>query len=707
MARSNSEGAIWHHVRSGYFGEDVGIMVKPFVSKEISWLHFNERVLQEAADPSVPLMERLKFLAIFSSNMDEFFRVRVATLHRLLKIRNKAIEVIGQDPQQILDEIQKIVLRQTAWFEDMYQQILKQLADDEIYLLRETELNQEQRKFALDYFQKKVRPFLVPLMLTSKTAPLMKDSPIYLAVSLVRRDSGEPDHALIQIPADKTARFLILPRTGKRVDIILLEDIIRLGLEEIFFYFDYVSFNAYVVKMTRDSELDMDDERFKTFPQKVQDGLAKRKSGKPVRFVYDREMPKTFLRHLRKLFAITRASSCIPGGRYHNFKDFINFPHIDRPGYYYEDNFHPAAHPDIKPGKSILDHIGAGDLLFYFPYHSFEHFIDLLRESAIDPRVTTIRMTVYRLARDSQIANVLVNAAQNGKKVFVVVELQARFDEEANLFWSERLREEGVEVVHGLPSLKVHSKLCLITRHEGDKKVRYGCVGTGNFHEGTAKLYTDHLLMTADQRITAEVHKVFELFNSKYRIPMFRHLIVSPFQTRNKIRRLIKAEIKAAKAGHEAWMDIKINNLSDPETVGLLYAASQAGVHVRIIARSMFSAVPGLTGVSENIAAISIVDRFLEHSRFYIFCNAGKPVYFIASGDWLPRNFDRRVEVAAPLYSPKLQQQLRACFDLQWRDNCKARVWDKEFSNQVRPRKKNEEQVRAQLAFMTKANFTH
>lgn len=682
------------------------MMGKTFVSKEISWLHFNERVLQEAADPSVPLMERMKFLGIFSSNMDEFFRVRVATLHRLLKIRHKAIEVIGQDPQHILDEIQKIVLRQTTWFESLYQNILQQLADDEVYLLRETELSGTQRKFALDYFHKKVRPLLVPLMLTSKTAPLMKDSPIYLAVSLVRRDNGEPDYALIQIPADKTARFLILPRDGERIELMLLEDIIRLGLEEIFFYFEYVCFNAYVVKMTRDSELDMDDERFKTFPQKIQDGLAKRKSGKPVRFVFDREMPDPFLQHLRKLFGITKANYCIPGGRYHNFKDFINFPHIDRAGYYYADNFHPAPHPDIKPGKSILDHIREGDLLFYFPYHSFEHFIDLLRESAIDPRVTTIRLTAYRLAKQSQIVNVLVNAAQNGKKVFVVVELQARFDEEANLHWSERLREEGVEVVHGLPDLKVHAKLCLITRHEGAKKVRYGCVGTGNFHEGNAKLYTDHLLMTADQRITSEVHKVFELFNNKYRIPMFRHLIVSPFQTRNKLRRLIKAETKAGKAGHEAWIDIKMNNLSDPETVGLLYAASRAGVRIRIIARSMFSAVPGLPGVSENIEAISIVDRFLEHSRFFIFCNGGNPLYFLSSGDWLPRNFDRRVEVAVPLYSRKLQQQLRDCFDVQWQDNCKARIWDKKLSNHVRARKKDDAPIRAQLAFMRDENFT-
>lgn len=681
------------------------MIVKPFVSKEISWLYFNERVLQEAADSSVPVMERMKFLAIFSSNLDEFFRVRVATLHRLLKVRNKAKELIGQDPQHILDEIQQIVLRQTSWFESLYKQILKDLANDQVYLPRETELNVEQRKFALDYFHNKVRPFLVPLMLNRKTAPLMKDHPIYLAVSLMRHDCGDIDYALIQIPTDHVCRFLILPNKGDSIEIVLLEDIIRLGLEEIFFYFDYSAFNSYVVKMTRDSELDMDDERIKSFPQKVQEGLARRKTGKPVRFVYDREMPEPFLRHLRKMFAITKDNSCIPGGRYHNFKDFINFPEIDRPGYYYEDNFHPATHLSIRAGRSILDQISEGDLLLYFPYHTFEHFIDLLREAAIDPRVTSIRLTVYRLAKQSQIVNVLVNAAQNGKNVFVVVELRARFDEEANLFWSDRLREEGVKVVHGLPDLKVHAKLCLITRNEGSKKVRYGCIGTGNFHEGTAKLYTDHLLMTAEQRITSEVHKVFELFNNKYRIPMFRHLVVAPFQARNKLRRLIRAEIKAAKAGQAAWMDIKINNLSDPETVALLYKASQAGVRIRIIARSMFSAVPGVPGLSENIEAISIVDRFLEHSRFFIFCNGDNPLYFISSGDWLPRNFDGRIEVAVPLYNEAIKQQLRHCFDQQWQDNCKARIWDKDLSNKLRKRHKKQARFRAQLAFMTERNF--
>jgi len=673
---------------------------QPFISKEISWLLFNARVLQEAADPQVPLLERLKFLGIFSSNLDEFFRVRVATLHRLLKIRKKAITLIGQDPKKILDEIQTMVLKQTNRFETLYEELLELLAAEQIFIRDEGELSDEQKAFVMEYFHDKVRPFLVPLMLKRKTEPFVKDHLIYLAITLHNSTKNNTDYALIQVPADKVSRFLKLPATNGTVEIILLDDIIRLGLADIFCYFDYDSFNAYTVKMTRDSELDVDDELFKTFPQKIQDGLTRRKSGIPVRFLYDRNMPEACLEQLRKNLDITNSDTCIPGGRYHNFKDFIGFPKLDRPHAYYPGNFEPRSHPWIEPNASMMDQIKQREVLLYFPYHDFSHMIDLLREAAIDPRVTTIRMTVYRLAKNSQIVNALVNAAQNGKKVFVVVELQARFDEEANLSWSSLLREDGVQVVHGLPGLKVHAKLCLITRHEGNEKVRYACIGTGNFHEGTAKLYTDHMLMTSNPHLTGEVHKVFEFFTNKYRIPIFRHLVVSPFQTRNKLRRLINTEIRQAKAGKPAWIDIKINNLSDQDIAKLLYKASNAGVKIRIIARSMFSLMPGIEKYSENIEAISIVDRFLEHSRFFIFCNEDNPKYFISSGDWLPRNFDRRVEVAAPIYDPQLRQQLRDCFELQWKDNCKARVWDAKMKNQFRKRTKKQPIIRSQIALI-------
>ena len=673
---------------------------QPFISKEISWLLFNARVLQEASDPQVPLLERLIFLGIFSSNLDEFFRVRVATLHRLLKIRKKAISLIGQDPKKILDDIQSMVLKQTDEFERLYDEIVELLAQGDVFMRDETELDDEQKTFVMEYFHDKVRPFLVPLMLNRKTEPFVKDHLIYLAVTLQKSSDAATDYALIQVPADKVSRFLLLPSKNGKVELILLDDIIRLGLADIFCYFVYDTFSAFTVKMTRDSELDVDDELFKTFPQKIQDGLTRRKSGVPVRFVYDRNMPEKCLEQLRKNLDIVDIDTCIPGGRYHNFKDFMGFPKLNRPEFYYPGNFEPQNHPWLLPNRSMMDQIRQREVLLYFPYHNFGHMIDLLREAAIDPRVTTIRMTVYRLAKNSQIVNALVNAAQNGKKVFVVVELQARFDEEANLSWSSLLREDGVQVVHGLPGLKVHAKLCLITRHEGSKKIRYACVGTGNFHEGTAKLYTDHMLMTSNPHLTGEVHKVFEFFTNKYRIPIFRHLVVSPFQTRNKLTRLINTEIRNAKAGKPAWIDIKINNLSDQDMAKLLYKASNAGVKIRIIARSMFSLVPGIEKYSENIQAISIVDRFLEHSRFFIFCNDNDPKHFISSGDWLPRNFDRRVEVAAPIYDSQLCQQLRDCFDLQWADNCKARVWDAKMKNQFRKRTKSQPIIRSQMALI-------
>ncbi|MCA1797570.1 MAG: polyphosphate kinase 1, partial [Geobacteraceae bacterium] len=389
----------------------------PFVSKEISWLNFNERVLQEASSTDVPALERLKFLGIFSANMDEFFRVRVATLHRLVKVRKKAIQLIGQDPREILAEIKKIVQEQTERFEQLYQEILADLKHEGIVLRCDASLSEAQRDFVMDYFHRKVRPFLVPLMLNNKTALLMKDHPIYLAVSLEIEDGAEPDYALIEIPTDKVSRFLILPSEQNLTEIILLEDIIRLGMDEIFFYFKYSGFSSYIVKITRDSELDMDDERFKTFPQKVQDGLARRKTGRPVRFVYDRTIPDTFLEHLCEVLHIHDPGARLPGGRYHNFKDFIGFPQLPRPELYY-DPFKPLPHPQLEQHQSVMDQIATRDILLHFPYHSFDHFIDLLREAAIDPRVSTIRLTVYRLARDSQIVNALVNAAQNGKKVF-------------------------------------------------------------------------------------------------------------------------------------------------------------------------------------------------------------------------------------------------------------------------------------------------
>ncbi len=671
-------------------------MSKPFIPKEISWLSFNARVLQEAEDPAVPLMERLKFLGIFSSNLDEFFRVRVATLQRLVKIRKKATNLIGHDPKKVLEDVQKIVLQQSERFDKLYQDILKELASCNIYIKDDSQLTQEQMTFVRSYFQRKVRPLLVPLIFGRKSTPKVRDHQVYLAVEMKQRGGVASEFALIQIPTDNISRFLLLPCSAGEVHVILLDDVIRLSLQEIFSFFGYEEFNAYTIKLTRDSELDLDDELFKSFPQKVQESLDRRKTGAPVRFVYDRNMPEDFRALILKRLAVPE-EACIPGGRYHNFKDFMDFPALPNKSLYYP-GFKSIPHPEIDQQRSLLELMQKKDLLLHFPYHSFDHFVDLLREAAIDPAVSSIRLTVYRLAPGSQIVNALISAAQNGKKVFVVVELQARFDEEANLEWSNLLREDGVRVDHGVPGLKVHSKLCLITRKENRKTARYAAIGTGNFNESTARFYTDHLLLTTDKRLVNEVHKVFEFFENTYRIPIFRHLVVSPFQTRNKIRRLIRSEIKAAKEGRDAWIDIKINNLSDQETIKLLYDASAAGVRVRVIARSMFSLVPDKPDLSENIAAISIVDRFLEHTRFFSFANGGDPVYFLSSADWLPRNFDRRVEVACPVYDPALKQELRDYFEIQWRDNTKARYWNESLDNAYVPQSELDGEVRSQNA---------
>jgi polyphosphate kinase len=458
--------------------------------------------------------------------------------------------------------------------------------------------------------------------------------------------------------------------------------------------FDYDRFEAYSFKITRDGELDLDDEFEKSYIRQIEESLRRRKAGAPVRMTYDRQMPKKMLKLLTTRMQLASNDTLIPGARFLNFKDFMKLPDIGRAEHYYAP-FHPVVHEALTNLKSHLAVLGEQDVLLHLPYHSFDSFIDLLREAAIDPDVHSIKITAYRLARRSSIVNALINAAQNGKKVTVVMELQARFDEEANLRWSELLADEGVRVIHGINGLKVHGKLCLISRREQGRKRLYACVGTGNFNEDTAGLYTDHLLMTTDKRITGEVAKVFDFLGNHYKIPYFRHLVVAPFHFRTRTHRLIRNEIRAAREGRPAWIKVKINNFSDFDTVRLLNRATKAGVKIQLIVRSMFSLVPDR---QQNIEAISIVDRFLEHSRFFIFCNGGEPRTYISSGDWLPRNFDRRVEVACPIYDPRLQQELSDYFDLQWQDNVKARIWNEALDNHYRSHQDNEMQAQRALS---------
>ena len=660
-------------------------MKVPYRNKEISWLSFNGRVLQEAADPSVPLFERLRFLGIFSTNQDEFFRVRVATLKRLAQVRKHTPDLLRDNPKRILKEIQTQVLEQQKIFNGVYQDILVALAHEDIYIVNEKQLNPEQSSFVRSYFRREVRPKLIPLMLDQiDDLPDLRDQSIYLAVMLSKgEDTGKGKYALIEVPTMVLPRFLILPMHGKEKYVILLDDVIRHGLGEIFHVFGFNSFEAYTVKLTRDAELDLDDDLSESFIKKVSKSLKQRKEGTPVRFVYDANLPRAFLNTLIDKLDIVADGTLMPGGRYHNFRDFMSFPDFGLTHLKYKP-MPPVAHPAVDRGKQLLDTIDTRDILLHYPYQSFDYIIDLLRECSIDPTVTSIKMTIYRAARNSSVINALINAARNGKDVVAVLELTARFDEEANIYWGNRLSEEGVRVIYGVPGLKVHSKLISVIRKSGGKSKRYAVIGTGNFNEDTAKIYGDHALLTADKRLTTEVNNIFRFYVSNYQVTTFGHLVVSPFNTRKKLIKLISNEMKNQKKGLPSGILWKVNNLVDEEIISYLYKASKEGVRIRLIIRSMFSLIAGLPDVSENIEAISIVDKFLEHTRILVFENGGDRKYYISSSDIMPRNLDRRVEVSCPIYDKAIQAELQDYLEIQWRDNVKARILNEHLDNRYR-----------------------
>ncbi len=657
-------------------------MSKAYIPKEISWLSFNARVLQEAANSDVPLLERFNFLGIYSNNLDEYFRVRVATLRRLALFSNKARNILGYSPKAALKTIQETVLRQNEIFEKTYSDLLGELKKHRIHFVNEEQLDDTQTEFVRNYFRKEVRSRLMPLIISKENKlPNLTDDAIYFAIQLRNSETEKKRYALLEIPSRSILpRFVLLPgKKGIRY-VIFLDDVIRWGLKEIFSILSFDEITAYTIKVTRDAELEIADDISESYIDKLSRSLQQRKKGSPVRFVHDREMPEEFLKILSRKLTLGSEDVIMPGNRYHNFKDLMRFIEVEGEGLNYP-KLAPVRHPALQYGKSILSVIRKRDIMFYFPYHPFDHFIDLLREASIDPFVTSIHITLYRLARNSSVINALMNAARNGKSVTTVVELQARFDEEANIHWGNRLLDEGVKVIYGVPGLKVHSKLCLITRVKGEVVQRYAAVGTGNFNEETARVYTDHLLLTSDKKITNEVLKAFNFFSANYRKDKFYHLLVSPFGLRNRLLMMIENETKNAKAGKEAYIRIKINNLTDEEIISRLYKAGDAGVQVRLIVRGMFSMAPGAKGVSENIQAIGIVDRFLEHSRFMIFCNGGDELVYITSADIMPRNLDHRIEVTCPVWDPAIMKEISDVFDIQWNDNVKARILDAELSN--------------------------
>ncbi|MCD4665327.1 MAG: polyphosphate kinase 1 [Bacteroidales bacterium] len=666
------------------------------INREISWLHFNARVLQEAIDPTTPLVERIKFLGIFSNNRDEFFRVRVATLSRLVKI-NTGKKKNKDNPEEVLKEIKKIVSEQEKLFTETYFKIVKELAGEGVYIVNENDLDEEQGRFVKHFYHEELRQYLFPMIVENfQKITSIKDGSIYLAVELIdSKHNLDDNYALIKVPKKSLSRFLNLPDNNGNQYIILLDDVIRYCLEDIFAIFGYDTFKAYTIKITRDAELNIDEDISKSFLEKMTDSLKQRKKGEAVRFVYDSSIPDKFLKKITKKLKISGDDNLRGGGRYHNFKDFMSFPKTGSEKLLYPA-FPPLRHKDIPQNTSIINLLKQKDIILHFPYQSFRYIIDFLGEASIDPQVTEIKMVFYRAAKYSNVVNALVNAARNGKKVTVFLEIQARFDEEANILLAGKLHDEGVKIVPTIPGFKVHSKLICVKRREDDNDVFYANISTGNFNESTAKVYADDSLLTANQDIASEVNKVFQLFETRYTPPEFKTLIVSPFHMRNFFTRALDKEIKNALEGKDAWAIFKLNSLVDKKMVRKLYQASKAGVKIKMIVRGICVLIPGIKELSENIQIISIIDRFLEHSRVFIFCNDKNNQYYIGSADWMPRNLDHRIEVMTPVYDDDIKKELWDMIQIQLKDNCKARTSGSNYMNKYR-KTRSKKKIRSQF----------
>jgi polyphosphate kinase len=645
----------------------------PFLNREISWLHFNERVLQEAADETVPLIERIKFLSIFSSNLEEFYRVRVATMTRLANLNEKAKALLGFNPKKVLTEIKNIVVKQERRFEQLFQAtLLNELAQNRIFILNDTQLNVSRGEFVRNHFRDRILSNVIPIMIDmDKPFPELKDRYLYFFVRLTKIAPRKVEkYALIELPPD-LPRFLVLPETNGLKFIILAEDIIKYCLDDIFYVFSYNEIDAFSIQLTRDAELDIDKNISDKFIEELKTSLDKRKKGKPMRLLYDTEMPFDMLSVLVSKMKI-EAANLIPGNRYHKFGDFIRFPNVGTSSLEYPSNV-PLKVAGLHRTESIFNKLAERDYLINLPYQSYDYIILFLREAAIDPKVTEVNITLYRLAENSRVINALINAAKNGKTVNCLVELKARFDEQANIFWTNRLEEEGVHVNYGLTDYKVHSKICLVKRMEKGRPKYYANLATGNFNEKTAKLYCDHSIFTSKKEITNDLIKLFAALNKKTVAKGFKHLIVSPMDSRNKFYGLINREIKIAKMGKPAYLIFKVNSLADEGIVEKLYEASNAGVKIKLIVRGICCLIPGMAGFSTNITVISIIDKFLEHARVFIFGNNGKEEMYLSSADLMTRNFEHRVEVGFPVLDNEVRQEIRDIIEFQLQDNVKSR----------------------------------
>ena len=671
-----------------------------YLNRELSWLQFNARVLQEAEDNTVPLIERLRFLGIFSNNLDEFFKVRYATIKRIVEAgKGGRSELGGISAAELLEEITHIVIRQQAHSLKTLKDIEFELEKENIFIIDETKISETQSEFISEYFLRKVSPALMTIMISEiDEFPELKDSAAYLAVKMVtanQADSSEEkiNYALIEIPRI-IERFVVLPEEDGKQYIIILDDLIRHSMQNIFGIFNYKSITSHMIKITRDAELDIDSDLSRSFLEKISKSVDERSSGDPVRFVYDKNIDAETLQFLLDKMGIDTTDSLIPGGRYHNRRDYMKFPSLGRKDLLYKP-IQPLPIPGLSLKGSLMDKVAKKDYLLFAPYQTFSYVVKFLREAALDTKVQSIKITIYRLAEISHIASSLINAAKNGKVVTVQIELQARFDEAANIRYAEDMQKEGVKLIFGVTGLKVHCKACVVERAERGKVKRYSFISTGNFNESTARIYTDYTLFTANNKIGKEINKVFDFFEVNYRIKQYNHLIVSPHYTRNALYQLIETEIENHKNGLPSSIKLKLNSLSDFPLINKLYDASRAGIKLQLIVRGICCLIPGVKGMSENIEVISVVDKFLEHPRLYIFGNGGDPKYYISSADWMGRNMDNRVEIACPIYDNEIKQQLSETFEICWNDNVKARIISEKQDNAYR--ENNQVKVRSQF----------
>jgi len=665
-----------------------------YINRELSWLQFNARVLQEAADETVPLIERLRFLGIFSNNLDEFFKVRYATVKRIYDAgKGGKSELGGIKAGELLEEITEVVIDQQRESVEILNKIEQELESENIFIINETEIEADHHEFIKNYFYQEISPALVVIILDEDIAlPELKDSAGYLTITM-SNSGGKDQYALIEI-SKSMERFIVLPNRGEANYIIMVDDVIRYCLDEIFNIFKYDSISSHMIKITRDGELDFDSDLSKSFVDKLSRSVKDRQSGDPVRFVHDKNIEPDTLNFLLERMEIDSKDSIIPGGRYHNRRDYMDFPSLGRTDLLY-DRIKPLPVKGLSLQESIFTTVAKKDYLVYTPYHTFSYVVKFLREAALDPKVRAIKITIYRLAQISHVASSLINAAKNGKYVTVSIELRARFDEEANINYAEQMQDAGVNMLFGVPGLKVHSKMCVIEREEDHKLKRYGFISTGNFNESTAKFYTDFTLLTSNPKILKDINKVFNFLEVNYIVNRYKHIIASPHYTKTKLFSLIDKEIENAKNGKTAYIKLKMNSISSYKMVDKLYEASRAGVKIQMIVRGLCCLVPGVEGMSENIEIISIVDKFLEHTRLYVFSNNDDPLVYISSADWMTRNIEHRVEVSCPIYDEDLKQELQDLFEICWNDNVKARRINETQDNTYR--RNDKPKVRAQF----------